>query len=123
MWSVQREAWALAAASRGAGVTHVGSCIHSALGTPPNRLHRENGPGSAQGPGRGKVSAWAPPSAHYPLTEALAPRESAALVCISWPLYGALGTKSSGQQKWPEGCTEVVDRGRKEWEVQRPVHF
>ena len=73
MWSAQREAQAPAAASKGAGMTHLGSCIHSALGTPPNRLHRENGSGSTQGQGRGKVSAWAPPSAHSPLIEVLAP--------------------------------------------------
>jgi len=30
---------------------------------------------------------------------------------------------SSAQQEWQEGCTEVVDGGRKEWEVHFWAHL
>ena len=66
MWSVQREAQALAlaAASRGAGMTHLGSRIHSALGTPPDRLHREKMALGALGEGRSLPGPFLVPTLH-----------------------------------------------------------
>lgn len=66
----EAQALALAAASReGLGMTHLGSCIHSALGASPDRPQRK----WLWEHWERKVSAWALPSAHSPLIELLTP--------------------------------------------------